>query len=70
MSAVEYSKGLDGVIAAESKICDIDGDLGLLSYRGYTIEDLADNSTFAEVAWLLLYGSLPRAAELDGLRTF
>jgi citrate synthase len=66
MSAVEYSKGLDGVIAAESKICDIDGDLGLLSYRGYTIEDLADNSTFAEVAWLLLYGSLPTAAELEG----
>ena len=65
MSAVEYSKGLDGVIAAESKICDIDGDLGLLSYRGYTIEDLADNSTFAEVAWLLLYGSLPTAAELE-----
>ena len=33
-----YAKGLDGVIAAESKICDIDGDKGLLSYRGYTIE--------------------------------
>lgn len=66
MSAVEYSKGLDGVIAAESKICDIDGDLGLLSYRGYTIEDLADNSTFAEVAWLLLYGKLPTASELSG----
>lgn len=66
MSAVEYSKGLDGVIAAESKICDIDGDLGLLSYRGYTIEDLADNSTFAEVAWLLLYGKLPIASELAG----
>ena len=66
MSAVEYSKGLDGVIAAESKICDIDGDLGLLSYRGYTIEDLADNSTFAEVAWLLLYGKLPTASELEG----
>lgn len=66
MSAVEYSKGLDGVIAAESKICDIDGDLGLLSYRGYSIEDLADNSNFAEVAWLLLYGSLPKAAELEG----
>ena len=66
MSAVEYSKGLDGVIAAESKICDIDGDLGLLSYRGYSIEDLADNSTFAEVTWLLLYGSLPTAAELEG----
>lgn len=65
MSEVTYAKGLAGVIAAESKICRIDGQQGLLSYRGYTIQDLAENSTFSESAYLLLYGTLPTKTQLD-----
>jgi len=65
MSEATYAKGLAGVIAAESKICRIDGQQGLLSYRGYTIQDLAANSTFSESAYLLLYGALPTKAQLD-----
>ena len=51
-------------------VCDrevqrfIDGKRGLLAYRGHAIESLSEHSTFQEVAWLLLYGSLPTAAEL------
>jgi citrate synthase len=43
MAKVEYAKGLEGVIAAESKICKIDGEKGLLHYMGYLIEDLVKN---------------------------
>jgi citrate synthase len=43
----------------ESSICFIDGDEGILEYRGYPIEELAEKSTFLEVAYLLLYGELP-----------
>jgi citrate synthase len=68
MSQPTFSKGLDGVIAAESRICDIDGDVGRLSYRGYDIEDLAENSTFSEVAYLLLEGNLPSEAQLATFR--
>jgi citrate synthase len=66
MSETTYAKGLEGVIAAESAICRINGEQGLLSYRGYTIEDLAENSNFEESAWLLLYGALPTSEELEG----
>ncbi len=64
MSEVTYAKGLAGVIAAESEICVIDGQVGSLRYRGYDIRDLAENSTFAESAYLLLYGALPTRDEL------
>lgn len=65
MAEVTFAKGLEGVIAAESKICKINGEVGLLSYRGYTIQDLAEHSNFEESTWLLLYGALPTAAELE-----
>lgn len=42
-----------------SKICFIDGERGILEYRGYGIEELAEKSTFVEVAYLLIYGELP-----------
>lgn len=64
MAEVTYAKGLAGVIAAESTICNIDGEAGLLSYRGYAIQDLGQNSTFSESAYLLLYGSLPSSEQL------
>jgi citrate synthase len=61
--------GLEGAVAGESEICFIDGDEGILSYRGYNIHTLADNATFEEVILLLWNGHLPRRDELDRLRT-
>jgi citrate synthase len=61
--------GLEGTVAGESEICFIDGDEGILSYRGYNIHTLADNATFEEVIFLLWNGHLPRRDELDRLRT-
>jgi len=51
--------------ACKSAITFIDGERGILRYRGYPIEQLAEKSSFLEVAWLLLFGELPRRAELD-----
>ncbi len=51
--------GLRGVTVADTKISFIDGDKGILLYRGYRIEQLAEASTFMEVAYLILYGELP-----------
>ena len=60
-------KGLEGVVATTSKICYIDGDQGVLAYRGIDIHELADNSTFEETCYLLWNGSLPRRSELKDL---
>jgi len=62
------NKGLKGVIAADSAICSIDGLKGNLVYRGYNIHELADNSSFEEVAYLLLQGELPNRTQLDAFR--
>ena len=56
--------GLRGIDVASSKICDVRGKEGKLIYRGYRIEDLAENATFEEVCFLLLYERLPKKAEL------
>ena len=56
--------GLEDVIAGESGICYIDGDRGILAYRGYNIHELATNSTFEETCHLLWFGRLPRQADL------
>ncbi len=60
--------GLEGIVAAESGICYIDGDAGILSYRGYNIHTLAEKATFEEVVYLLWNGRLPKQAELDELK--
>lgn len=57
-------RGLAGVVVDESAVCDIDGRSGRLSYRGYSIHDLAVHATFEEVAHLLLHGDLPTEEEL------
>ena len=57
--------GLEGVVAGESEICFIDGDEGILSYRGYNIHTLAENAKFEEVIFLLWNGRLPRRDELE-----
>jgi citrate synthase len=61
------SRGLADVVASPSSICYIDGEKGILAYRGYNIHDLAERSTFAETAWLLWFGHLPNASELAEL---
>jgi citrate synthase len=60
----EYLPGLEGVPATKSNISDIDGERGILSYRGYSIEQLAEHSTFEETTLLLLDGVLPTGREL------
>lgn len=61
-TALDY--GFVNTAAAKSAITYIDGDQGILRYRGYPIEQLATHSTYLEVAWLLLYGELPTVDEL------
>ena len=65
MSTAVAGKGLAGVVAANSGICWIDGDAGVLAYRGIDIHELAEKSTFEESSYLLWFGKLPRRAELD-----
>jgi citrate synthase len=60
-----YDPGFINTAACRSAIGYIDGDQGILRYRGYPIEQLAEQSTFPETAYLLLHGELPSAAELD-----
>jgi 2-methylcitrate synthase len=60
-----YSPGLEGVVAGETAISTVETGL---TYRGYAIEDLAEHSTYEEVAYLVLYGELPKAAEMAGFR--
>jgi citrate synthase len=65
MSTAVVGKGLAGVVAANSGICWIDGDAGVLAYRGIDIHELAEKSTFEECTYLLWFGRLPSRAELD-----
>lgn len=65
---VHAPKGLEGVVATNSGICYIDGDAGVLAYRGYDIHELADHSSFEEVCYLLWFGRLPNADELRQLK--
>jgi citrate synthase len=69
MADVKAKAGLEDVVATESSICFIDGDRGVLSYRGLDIHDLARFSTFEEVCHLLWHGRLPTKAELGNLQT-
>ena len=66
-TTTQAPKGLEGVVATTSSICYIDGDLGVLAYRGIDIHELADHSNFEETCYLLWFGRLPKAAELKEL---
>ncbi len=61
---VKIHRGLQGVYFDRSAVCDIDGRAGELRYRGYSIHDLAEHSTFEETSYLLFHGELPTAAQL------
>ncbi len=66
MSTPAYSPGLEGVIAGETAVSTVEGGL---SYRGYPVGELCERATFDEVAYLLLHGELPTAAELTSFQT-
>jgi len=63
--ACEYKPGLEGIPASQSSISYIDGHKGVLEYRGIPIEELAAHSTFIETTYLLIWGHLPSAAEVE-----
>jgi citrate synthase len=67
-SILNTTKGLEGVTAVNSSVCYIDGDQGVLAYRGIDIHELADYSTFEECCYLLWFGHLPTRAELQELK--
>jgi citrate synthase len=66
---VTLDTGYKNTGATKSKITFLDGEEGILRYRGYPIEQLADHATFLEVAYLLIYGELPSQAQLDAFKT-
>ncbi len=68
MSTAVVGKGLEGIVAANSGICWIDGEAGVLSYRGIDIHELAEHSTFEETTYLLWNGLLPNQLELARIR--
>src|SRR5947207_2292629 len=59
-----YDPAFTNTASCRSRITFIDGDKGILHYRGYPIEQLAERSTYLEVAYLILHGELPTAAQL------
>jgi citrate synthase len=64
MAVCDYQPGLEGVPAAQSQISFVNGQEGILEYRGVAIEELANHSSFLETAYLLIWGQLPTAPEL------
>jgi citrate synthase len=63
---MSFDPAFTNTAACESEITYIDGEAGILEYRGYTIEDLCEHATYLEVAYLLIHGELPTRDELDG----
>jgi citrate synthase len=66
---IKAKAGLEDIVATSSSICFIDGDRGVLAYRGYDIHDLAPRASFEEVCYLLWHGRLPNRAELGELQS-
>jgi citrate synthase len=67
--AITIDPGYKNSGSCKSEITFLDGELGILRYRGYSIEDLAEKSNFLEVSYLLIFGELPTAAELEKFET-
>ena len=68
LTSTPTSKGLEGIVATTSSICYIDGDRGVLAYRGIDIHELAEHSNFEETCYLLWFGRLPNPSELKDLQ--
>ena len=62
------SSGLDGIVAADTALSDVDGERGELVIAGYRVDDIAAHATFEEMTWLLWHGRLPEASELEQFR--
>lgn len=69
MTSSEFRDGLAGVPAAKSRVSYVDGEKGILEYRGIRIEELAQKSSFIETAYLLIWGKLPTQEELEDFET-
>ena len=67
-STPQIDKGMAGVVAANTFLSDVRGDIGELIYCGYNINDLAENATYEEVVYLLYHKRLPNAEELAALK--
>ncbi len=67
--AITLDPGYGNTGSCESSITFIDGEKGILRYRGYPIDQLAEQADFLEICWLLIYGELPNAAELESFRS-
>jgi citrate synthase len=65
MTVCDYRPGLEGIPATQSSISFVDGQAGILEYRGISIEELAQHGTFLETAYLLIWGGLPSKTELE-----
>src|SRR4051812_4612083 len=65
MAETQQTKGLEGVVVASSSLSLVEGTEGHLSYRGYSIDDLAQHATFEEIVYLLWYGELPTGDQLS-----
>src|SRR5438067_1796203 len=68
MSTDKKTGGLAGIVAGQTDICTVGKEGMGLTYRGYSINDLAEHATFEEVAYLLIYKKLPTRSELDAYR--
>src|SRR3982751_3308265 len=68
MAEGKKSVVLSGVVAGKTAICTVGREGKGLHYRGYDIRDLAENASYGEVAYMLLYGELPNRAQLDAFR--
>src|SRR5581483_4171311 len=68
MSEPKKKIALSGVVAGQTAVSTVGKEGVGLTYRGYSIEDLAEHATFEEVAWLVLYGELPNQKQLDSFR--
>src|SRR5690554_5154385 len=66
--AITLDTGYKNTGATQSEVTFLDGEEGILQYRGYPIEQLAEKSTFLEVAYLLIYGELPSAKKMEEFR--
>ncbi len=67
-SGTVVDRGLEGIIVASTQLSNVEGAEGRLTYRGYDIHDLAPNATFEEVAYLMLFGQLPNAPQLEDFK--
>ena len=68
VTSTPAKKGLEGIVATTSRICFIDGDRGVLAYRGIDVHELAEHSNFEETCYLLWFGRLPNRDELKDLQ--